>query len=75
MGFQIWTFPLAIYGCVDTASQKLMWLKIWSTNSDPILIGKWYLEALLESHTLPHLCLDKEYDTSVSESMIHEYDT
>ena len=73
MGFQNWTFPLAIYGCLDTASRKLMWLKIWNTNSDPILIGKWYLEALLESHTLPHyLRLDKGTETTTT-STIHAY--
>ena len=44
MGFQNSTFPLAIYGCIDTASRKLLWLKIWTTNSNPILVGKWYIQ-------------------------------
>jgi len=35
MGYQNSTFPLAIYGCMDTASRKLLWLKVWITNSDP----------------------------------------
>ena len=26
MGYQNLTFPLAIYGCLDTASRKLLWL-------------------------------------------------
>ena len=28
MGFQKSTFPLAIYGCIDTASRKILFLKI-----------------------------------------------
>lgn len=29
MGYQNSTFPLAIYGCMDTASRKLLWLRVW----------------------------------------------
>ena len=29
MGFQNFTFPLAIYGCLHTASRKLLWLRVW----------------------------------------------
>ena len=28
MGYQNSTFPLAIYGCIDTASRKLLWIRI-----------------------------------------------
>ena len=28
MRYQNSTFPLAIYGCMDTASRKLLWLKV-----------------------------------------------
>jgi len=48
MGYQNSTFPLAIYGCIDTASRKIVWLRVWNTNSKPELIGKWYYEYLLE---------------------------
>ena len=27
MGYQNSTFPIAVYGCIDTASRKIMWLK------------------------------------------------
>lgn len=27
MGYQNSTFPLAIYGCLDTASRQFLWLK------------------------------------------------
>jgi hypothetical protein len=76
MGFQNSTLPLVIYGCVDTASRKLMWLKIWTSNSNPIFIGKWYIEALLESHTLPHyLRLDKGTETTTMSTTMHIFDT
>ena len=44
MGFQNNTFPLAIYGCLDTASRKLIWIKVWSSNSSPYLPARWYLD-------------------------------
>ena len=39
MGYQNSTFPIAIYGCLDTASRKLMWIRVWVSKSDPKLIG------------------------------------
>ena len=33
---------MAIYGCIDTATRKMLWLRIWVTNSDPNIIGRWY---------------------------------
>ena len=53
MGYQNSTFPLAIYGCVDTASRKLLWLRIWTSKSKPELVARWYLEYLYETRTLP----------------------
>ena len=53
VGYQNSTFPLAIYGRIDTASRKILWLKIWVTNSDPQRIGYWYLEYLYETRILP----------------------
>ena len=66
MGYQNSTFPIAIYGCIDTASRKLIWLKVWNTNSNPIFTGKWYLQSLLESGILPNnICIDKGTETTV----------
>lgn len=63
MGYQNSTYPLAIYGCIDTASRKLFWLRIWVTNSDPLVIGRWYLEYLYETRTIltPINCLERPY--------------
>ena len=33
MGFQNSTFPIAIYSCLDTASRKLVWIKMWYSKS------------------------------------------
>ena len=46
MGFMRYTFPLAIYGWQDVFSGRLMFLKVWTSNSNPKLVGRWYLEYL-----------------------------
>ena len=48
MGYQNSTFPLANYGCIDTASHKLLWLCVWTSTSDPLVSVRWYLEYLYE---------------------------
>ena len=73
MGYQNSTFPLAIYGCIDTASRKILWLKIWVSNSDPQLIGYWYLEYLFESKVIASFMrLDKGTETGTIATM-HAY--
>ena len=48
-GYQNSTFPLCMDGGQDTYSGKIMFLKIWTTNSDPKIIGHFYLEYLVSS--------------------------
>ncbi|XP_028417449.1 uncharacterized protein LOC114541833 [Dendronephthya gigantea] len=70
MGYQNSTFPLAIYGCLDTASRKLLWLRIWVTNCDPKIIGKWYLEHLYETRIISAILrVDKGTETGVMATM------
>ena len=70
MGFQSSTFPLAIYGSIDTASRKLLWLRIWTTNKEPKLIGRWYLEYLYETKVIPsYLRMDRGTETGVMGTM------
>lgn len=70
MGYQNSTFPLAIYGCIDTSSRKILWLRIWVTNSNPKVIGRWYLEYLLESRIMANMIrLDKGTETGVMATM------
>ena len=46
MGFMNSTFPLAVYGLQDAFSGYILYLKLWTTNSDPQLIGRWYMDHL-----------------------------
>ena len=39
MGYQNSTFPITVYGCMDTCSQKMLWAKVWVSNSNPDIIG------------------------------------
>jgi len=70
MGYQNSTYPLAIYGCIDTASRKLLWLRIWVTNSDPVLVGRWYLEYLYETKVISSFIrMDKGTETGTMATM------
>lgn len=70
MGYQNSTFPIAIYGCLDTASRKLMWIRVWISNSNPQLIGRWYLEHLMETNLMPAIIrLDKGMETGTMATM------
>ena len=72
-GYQNSTFPLAVYGCIDTASRKILWLRVWTTNSNPKLVGHWYLEHLLETRVISRMIrLDKGTETGVMATM-HAY--
>ncbi|XP_028412603.1 uncharacterized protein LOC114535505 [Dendronephthya gigantea] len=73
MGYQNNTFPLAVYGCIDTCSRKVLWAKAWTTNSDPNVIGRFYLEYLYKTRTIASkLRLDKGTETGVM-STIHAF--
>jgi hypothetical protein len=70
MGIQNWTFPLAIYGCYDTASRKVMFLKVWTSNSNPELVGKWYFDHLYETKKISSIIrLDRGTETGVLASI------
>ena len=63
-GYQNWTFPLAVYGCLDTFSRKILVLFVSHSNSDPLIIGNKYCAYLTEIQILPKiLCLDKGTET------------
>ena len=64
MGYQRDTFPLAIYGCIDTASRKILWLRIWTSHSDPKLIGRWYFDYLYNKKAIAAMIrIDKGTET------------
>ena len=73
MGFQKSTFPLAIYGCIDTASRKILFLKVWTSNNNPIFVGRWYFEYLYKRKILPnYIRIDKGTETATLSTM-HAY--
>jgi hypothetical protein len=73
MGYQNSTYPLAICGCIDTASRKLLSLRIWVSNSDPMLIGRWYFDHLYETKRISvFMRMDKGTETGVL-AMMHAF--
>ena len=73
MSFQKSTFLLAIYGCIDTASRKILFLKVWTSNSNPTFVGRWYFECLYKSKILPnYIIIDKGTETAPLSTM-HAY--
>ncbi len=72
MGYQNSTFPIAIYGCLDTASRKLLWLRVWTSNSNPLMIGRWYVEHLLETCVMSAMMrLDRGTETGTMALFTH----
>ena len=70
MGYQNSTFPIAVYGCMDTCRRKMLWAKVWVSNSNPDIIGRFYLEHLFNSRTIASkLRLDKGSETGVMATM------
>ena len=70
MGFRNSTFPIAVYGCIDTCSRKVLWAKVWIGNSDPKLIGRFYLEHLFKTRMIAsRIRLDKGTETGVMATM------
>ena len=73
MGYQNSTFPIAIYGMLDQASRKIVLLKCWTSNSDPKLIGRWYIELLRINRVLPsNVRMDRGTETGKL-AAIHAY--
>ena len=62
MGFMKSTFPLAVYGLQDVFRGYILWLKLWTSNSDPKLVGRWYLD---------HLYKTKGNDTGYFDKFTH----
>ena len=73
MGYQNSTFPVAVYSCMDTCSRKMLWAKVWISNSDPNIISRFYLEYLYKSRIIASkLTLDRGSETGVM-ATIHAF--
>ena len=67
MRYQNSIFPLALYGCMDTASLKLLFIRDWTPNNNPVYPARWYFEYLYESKTLPdYIRIDKRWETTMA---------
>ena len=49
---KIWGF--CIHGCVDGFSRKLLWLKVATTNNDPLVIANYYLQHIKTHKIVPN---------------------
>ncbi len=50
---------------LPNASRKILMFRIWKTNSEPSLVGKWYLDLLHAHKVLPHhIRIDKRTETN-----------
>ncbi|XP_046862205.1 uncharacterized protein LOC124455590 [Xenia sp. Carnegie-2017] len=65
-GYQKSMFPLCIYGGLDVYSGRVNFLKVWTTNNNPLVIGRFYFEYLFKARVLPQtLRLDRGTETDV----------
>jgi len=55
------TFPLAVYGLQDVFSGYIIYLKLWTPNSDPKLVGRWYLEHLYRTRCSKTLAIMRKH--------------
>jgi hypothetical protein len=46
-------FGFSIHGCIDGFSRSLIWLEVGPTNKNPEVIGKYYLDAILQIGGVP----------------------
>ena len=46
-------YGIAVSGCVDGYSRRVIWLRCSSSNNDPRVIGCYYLDAVQELHVCP----------------------
>eukprot|EP00794_Sanderia_malayensis_P010334 gene10334-11409_t len=51
-GFHKSMFPLCIYGGQDTYGGRINFLHVWTTNNDPLLIGRYCLDYLYQNRVV-----------------------
>ena len=65
IGYQNSTFPLAVYGCMDTASRKLLFIWVWTSSNNSVYPARWYFQDLYESK----MRIDKGSETTIMVTM------
>ena len=70
MGFQNNTFPITIYEAINTASRKILWIKVWVTNRILELVAQWYFEFIYKTRVIPnYVRIDKDSETGTIVTM------
>ena len=63
-GYQNWTFPLGVYGFIDTFSRKIISFNVIFSNPDPWVIGRLYFDLLYNTMRMSrYLRMDKGTET------------
>ena len=66
-------YGFSVHGCIDGFSRRLIWLEVGSTNKNPEVIAKYYLDAVKQSGGVPRkIRSDDGTENSVIEA-IHTY--
>ena len=69
-GYQNYTFPIAMYGCLETHSRKMHYLFVCKSNSDLQIIGRRYFDFLYETKQLSKFMrVDKGTETGKMATM------
>ena len=72
-GYQNWTFPLGLYGCIDSFSRKMLFLYVCQSNSSSHIIARRYFDFLYDTRVLPKfLRIDKGSETGKM-TTLHAY--
>ena len=58
-------FGFCIHGCIDGYSQRIMWLEVASSNNNPAVVAKYYLDCLINVKYAPRI-LRADYGTENS---------
>ena len=48
-------FGFCIHGCIDGYSRRIMWLEVASSNNDPAIVAKYYLDCLKHFQVAPRI--------------------
>lgn len=56
-------FAIAIHGCIDGFSRKIIWLNAYSTNNDPRIVASYYIDVVDEAGGCPFMLRgDRKYN-------------
>ena len=66
-------FGIGISGCIDGFSRKLIWLNAYVTNKDPRIIGRYFLDAVIDIGGCPQIVRGDAGTENVNMRRIQEF--